>query len=262
MANKIFSKYASCYDALYREKDYSLEAAFVAKLITKKVRKRKGDISILDLACGTGRHAIELAKLGYSVDGSDISRAMIRVAKDEAKKENLDITFYNHSFEAANRIGRKYDVILSLFAGINYLTDHARLSRAFENIRCLLKNNGLFIFDFWNGFAVLEDYYPRRVKMARKGDCDITRVSNITLDRIAQMARVKFNFTLKKDNKIIDKFSEEHDVRYFFPQEMADYLSENNFKVIFRCPFMNPGREIRYSDWNVVYIAQPVRAKI
>lgn len=260
MANKIFSKYASCYNALYREKDYSLESAFVAKLISERVRKKRSNVFILDLACGTGRHAIELAKLGYRVDGSDISRAMIRVAKHEAKKENLDITFYNYAFEAANRIGRKYDVIVSLFAGINYLTDYARLSRTFENIRSLLKNNGLFIFDFWNGFAVLDDHHSRRTKMAKDGDCDITRVSNITLDRIAQLARVKFNLTLKKDNKIINKFTEEHKVRYFFPQEMADYLSANNFKVIFRCPFMNAGRKIRYSDWNVVYVAQPVRS--
>jgi len=262
MANKIFSKYASCYDALYREKDYSLEAAFVAKLISKKIRKKRSDIFILDLACGTGRHAIELAKLGYSVDGSDISREMIRVARQKAKKEDLDITFYNHAFEEADRIGKKYDVVLSLFAAIDYLTDYTRLSLCLKNIRALLKNNGLFIFDFWNGFAVLEGYSARRIKMVKEGDCDITRVSNITLDRTAQMAKVKFNFTLKKDNKIIDKFSEEHDVRYFFPQEMADYLLANNFKVGFRCPFMNSGREIRYSDWNVVYIAQPVRARI
>jgi 2-polyprenyl-3-methyl-5-hydroxy-6-metoxy-1,4-benzoquinol methylase len=49
--------------------------------------------NILDIACGTGRHAIPLAKLGYRVTAFDLSKEMLDIAKEKAKKENVRIEF-------------------------------------------------------------------------------------------------------------------------------------------------------------------------
>ena len=51
------------------------------------------DLKIIDVGCGTGRHAIELTKRGYSVTGIDLSASQIQRAEEKAEAENLEIPF-------------------------------------------------------------------------------------------------------------------------------------------------------------------------
>ena len=73
----VFGTYSKYYDLLYKDKDYACETRYVHDLIQKY---RPGTKTILDLGCGTGRHDIELAKLGYEVTGVDISADMLSIA--------------------------------------------------------------------------------------------------------------------------------------------------------------------------------------
>ncbi len=52
-----------------------------------------GTEKILDLACGFGRHSLELARRGYDVTGIDITPAYIAYANEQAEKENLKARF-------------------------------------------------------------------------------------------------------------------------------------------------------------------------
>lgn len=63
----VFDAYARYYDLLYREKDYAGEAAFVDQQLRKN---GCAGSAMLELGCGTGRHAIELARLGWSLTGT------------------------------------------------------------------------------------------------------------------------------------------------------------------------------------------------
>ncbi|MDA1044519.1 MAG: methyltransferase domain-containing protein, partial [Verrucomicrobia bacterium] len=80
-----FREYAQYYDLLYQDKDYAGEARFVARLLGQYVGKPEENTAVLDLACGTGRHAQELARMGYRVEGSDLSVDMVAVARERAK---------------------------------------------------------------------------------------------------------------------------------------------------------------------------------
>lgn len=53
-------------------------------------------LKILDVGCGTGRHAIELTKRGYRVVGIDLSDAQLTRAREKAAQENLTIDFQKH----------------------------------------------------------------------------------------------------------------------------------------------------------------------
>ncbi|OHB97733.1 MAG: hypothetical protein A2W74_09995 [Planctomycetes bacterium RIFCSPLOWO2_12_38_17] len=258
-AENIFSEYAAYYDILYQDKDYAGEALFISQLIDKLLSKNRRNIQLLDLACGTGRHAMELSKLGYQVEGSDVSEKMIRIAKEESNKNNFGITFYNESFQTAGRLGKKYDVVLSLFSAICYITSYNDLSIAFRNISSLLNAEGIFIFDFWNGNAVLDSFSPIRIKRMAKDGKEILRISETTLDKITQTANLKFKFILIQNNSISKEFQEEHRVRYFFLQEMVDFLHANRFEVIFRCPFMNHLKDIDVADWNTAYVVRKLK---
>jgi SAM-dependent methyltransferase len=252
-----FREYAQYYDLLYRDKDYARETEFVVKLFDRWLAKPADQIEVLDLACGTGRHAQELARLGYRVDGSDISGDMIAVAEEQAKKLDLNIRYYNESFQTADRIARKYDAVIIMFSAINYLTEYRDFSKALQNIKSLLRDGGVLIFDFWNGNAVLNDFSPVRIKRVEGEGRSVMRISSTTLDKVAQIATVKFDFMLMKSDRVVREFTEVHSIRYFFPQEMMDLLKANGFEVIHHCPFLEQDALIEPNVWNLTYVVRP-----
>lgn len=256
MAN-LFGEYAEYYDLLYRDKDYAREVAFIVQLLDKWIHKTANQINILDLACGTGRHAQELSLLGYHVDGSDISGDMITLAKERAKSLKLDIRYYNESFQTCDQISGDYDVVLINFSAINYLTAYSDFSKTMRNIHKLLRKGGILVFDFWNGNAVIKDYSPTRVKRVNGEGRELIRISNTSLDPIAQIATVTFDFILMDAGRLLREFFEVHPIRYFFPQEMVDLLLANRFELVHRCPFLNFGGLIQATDWNLTYVTHP-----
>lgn len=251
----IFGKYAEYYDILYQDKDYFAEALFVSGLIKKNCRKAS-HIRVLDLACGTGLHAVELAKMGYEVDASDMSGKMINVAKENARLGKVKITYHQESFQTAEKINKKFDVVISMFSAINYLTSHGDLLRSLKNIYGLLENGGIFIFDFWSGNAVIEGFAPVRIKRMSRGTSSILRYSKNTIDRLKHLVHVRFNFMFFNKNKLVSEFAENHICRYFFIREMEDCLNISGFKVIHKCPFMSPNKSISCNDWNATFVAK------
>lgn len=253
----IFGEYAEYYDIVYQDKDYSAEALFVSELIKKNCHKTS-QIRVLDLACGTGLHAVELAKMGYEVDASDISAKMIKAARENASLKKLKITFHQEAFQTADRINKKFDVVISMFSAINYLTHTFDLLRSLKNVHGLLESDGILVFDFWNGNAVIEDFAPVRVKRMNKGTKSVLRYSENTIDRLTQIVNVKFNFMLFDKDRLYREFTESHICRYFFIREMEDFLKMSGFKVIHKCPFMSPKKAISYKDWNVTFVAKKI----
>ena len=77
----VFDGYARYYNLLYRDKDYESEARHVHEIIQKH---RPGASRLMELGCGTGGHAVHLAKLDYHVYGIDQSRSMLDQAIQRA----------------------------------------------------------------------------------------------------------------------------------------------------------------------------------
>jgi len=134
MEYKEFAKY---YDIFYSKKDYKKEVDFIKNFLNK-------DDKILDIGCGTGIHASYLESDGYIVDGLDLNKEMLSVAKNR-----LNGTLYNQNMLNI-KIDRKYDVIISMFAVINHLKNINELEMTFKNIKNILNENGVIIIDLHN----------------------------------------------------------------------------------------------------------------
>lgn len=253
----MFEEYAQYYDIIYQDKDYYAETFFVSELIKQNIHSTS-PIRVLDLACGTGLHAIELAKMGYEVDASDISLKMVNAAKENARLSNFKITFHHEAFQTADRINKKFDVVISMFSSINYLISCNDLLTSLKNIHGLLANDGILIFDFWNGNAVIDNLAPVRVKRSKKGTKSVLRYSENTIDRLEQIVNIKFNFLLFESDRVTGEFTENHLCRYFFIKEIEDFLEISGFIVIHKCPFLSPNKFIAYSDWNISFVAKKV----
>ena len=69
--------------------------------VISAMRLNKKD-KILDLACGHGRHTIELKKKNFNIDGLDYSRHLLKIAKNHAEQEGLRINFYQKDIHKIN----------------------------------------------------------------------------------------------------------------------------------------------------------------
>jgi len=74
--SEVFGReYASVYDALYRNKDYEGEVDLIERILAE--HGASGPRRLLDLGCGTGNHALPLARRGHTVLGVDRSASML-----------------------------------------------------------------------------------------------------------------------------------------------------------------------------------------
>lgn len=104
-----------------------------------------GDVKgkkVLELGCGGANCGIALAKQGASVTCIDISAEQIKAAKENAKRENVEIDFLISSVEDLSFNENEFDVVISM-AALGYIKD---IGTVFENVKRVLKDKGVFVF--------------------------------------------------------------------------------------------------------------------
>jgi hypothetical protein len=119
-----------------------------------------------------------------------------------------------------------------------------------------LRPGGIFVFDIWNGNAVLDHHSPVRVRDVEIDGRRVHRVSTTDLDRLRNIAAVHFDVSVTEGNRIVSQFTEDHVLRYYFPQEMRDALERTGFELIHWCPFLEPNRQLDALDWNITFVAK------
>jgi SAM-dependent methyltransferase len=138
-----YQKSAKIYDAVYAAigKDYLKESQRVHEWI-QKYKKSSGN-SLLDVACGTGKHIIHL-KEWYSAEGLDLEENMIAIAKERLP----DIPFHRGDMTEFD-LGKQYDAIVCLFSSIGYAKTPRKLNRAISNMAKHLRSGGVLIIEPW-----------------------------------------------------------------------------------------------------------------
>lgn len=120
-----------------------------------------GGETILDLACGTGRHALELARRGFTVTGVDITPAYIDYANEVAQKEALPATFICADIRDVDYQSR-FDVVLNLADGaVGYLENDAENLKIFDRVAAALKPGGKHVLGVCSG-DYARKHFPRR----------------------------------------------------------------------------------------------------
>jgi len=129
-------------------KTYSLAGTDQEVRFIAEVLKLPAGASILDLYCGYGRHAIELAKLGYKVTGIDATEAFLAIARQKAAEENVAVVFRRCDMRdlAAKR---KFDAVINMFAAFGYFSDEENAD-VVHRVAGALKPQGLFLVDLLN----------------------------------------------------------------------------------------------------------------
>lgn len=136
----MFSRTAHLYDAIYAFKDYAAEAATVRELVQERVH---GARTLVDVACGTGKHLAEL-RPWYEVDGADVDPALLAIARGRLPGVPL------HEGDMVELdLGREFDVVTCLFSSIGYVVTRERLAAACAALARHVGPGGLLVVEPW-----------------------------------------------------------------------------------------------------------------
>lgn len=117
-------------------------------------------LRILDLPCGQGRHAIELARRGYQVTGVDLSAFMLEVGRDRASKAGVKVRWLEGDMREAIR-GEHFDLILNLFTSFGYFDDPAEDRRVLVAAASMLGPGGRLVLEVINGERTMTQFQER-----------------------------------------------------------------------------------------------------
>ena len=134
------------FDAVFHAGDYlyfyedSIRDEYTDEQIAFLVRELSlgKQMKILDLACGHGRHANRLARLGYFVTGIDRSQDFLDIAIEDAKRQKAAVTYLCNDVRKY-MVVKEYDRVIHLFSSFGYFTD-AENEEVLKNITASLKS--------------------------------------------------------------------------------------------------------------------------
>ena len=252
----VFGAYSRYYDLLHRDKDYAGEARYVAGLIQ---RHAPGAVKTIEIGCGTGGHARELAALGLRVHGVNRSAGMLEAA--DAKLDSVDPQIrarmrFTQGDARSVRLGEKADAVISLFHVMSYQTSNADLTAAFATAREHLNTGGVFIFDCWYGPAVLVEGPAVTVERLEDVAVSITRIAEPTMNWAQNIVDVNYT-VLVYDRKTatFETLRETHRMRYLFRPEVELLLAANGMSLVTSHEWMTDRAPGPHS-WSACFVAR------
>lgn len=213
---------AEYYDLLYGgNKDYEAEAGRLAAILGASpgtVRR------VLDVGCGTGRHAAALARAGFEVDGLDSEPAFVRLAGQRHPAGRFAV-----GDMSAFEVSEPYDAALCLFGSIGYALDEARLRTTIGCLAGAVRHGGLVVIEPWFEPGRLEDGHVT-VASATGEQLVVSRVSRVVLS--GDVSRLEFEYVVGRPNGIT-RFSEVHELGLFPRSLMEDACRQAGLRVTY-----------------------------
>jgi SAM-dependent methyltransferase len=146
------------YHKLYFERDEHEAEAFISRLLA--YLKPQQGASIVDIACGRGRHARILASKGFDVTGFDLSPASIAFAK---QFETDYLHFYEHDVRLPFWINY-FDYAFNFFTSFGYFRTEREHNNAIRTISQSLNNKGVFVLDYLNAHCAEDNLVHKSEK--------------------------------------------------------------------------------------------------
>lgn len=192
-----------------------------ADFIEESLGVEKGAV-ILDLACGPGCHAVELASRGYSVVGYDLSLAMLARAADEAQERNQKLNFLQGDMREM-AFEEMFDGVYCWSTSFGFFDEEKNLN-VLQRTHRALRQGGLLLLDILN-----RDYVASRQPSLVwfEGDGCVC-IDEMHLDFYTSRLRIK------RTAMFDDGRSREVDysIRLYALHEVGKLMHDSGFKVL------------------------------
>jgi len=214
---ELFENYAETYDKECYTQGTTGEIDFIEEEIDFDKSGK-----ILDIGCGTDRHAIELAKRGYTVTGIDLSESQLKRAKAKAQKENVTIDF--RRADARNLDFRdEFDLTIMLCEGAFPLMETDEMNfEILKNAKKALKPGGKLILTTLNAlfplFHSVKEFFEEHDSQSKDHNFDLMTFRETSTVEITDDSGVKKEITGND--------------RYYTPPEMTWLLRSLGFEQV------------------------------
>ena len=214
MHTRNWQKFFSEEAPRYLDNCFTKNTDFEVRFLIDELGLKAGD-RVLDIGCGTGRHALGLAEEKMAVTGIDLSHDMLGVARRMAGERGLDITFIEGDASQV-RLDEKFDHAICICEGAFGLFEEGMEPFQYsldilKNVNGMLKSGGKFLMTVLNGFKKIREHSDEDIQ---KGVFD-----PVTLSTLMEM-------DLQDGSKVplLEKG--------FLPRELTQMLGEAGFRVL------------------------------
>ena len=145
------------YHILYKNRNEEEAQVFMDNITHYLNMPENG--TILDLACGKGRHSIYLNKLGYNVTGVDLSENSIAIANESS---NESLRFKTHDMREP--MNETYDAVFNLFTSFGYFDTYEDNIKTLKAIKDSINEYGFGVIDFFNADFIIENLVAEETK--------------------------------------------------------------------------------------------------
>jgi SAM-dependent methyltransferase len=220
-AEAMFSKSQRYYDAIYSGKDYAEEARRLKRFIAQ--HKRSPGHTLLDIACGTGRH-IPYLRDDFAYEGLDLDPEMLTLARQRFP----DILF--HLGDMADfALGRQFDVVTCLFGSIAYTRTAPRLRQAIATLAAHVCPGGVLIIE---PFLTPEAWISGQLHaiFVDQPDLKLARM-NVSVAE-GTVAILDFHYLVATPQGI-EQFNERHELGLFTDEEYRAAFTQAGLNVTY-----------------------------
>ncbi|MEM2102482.1 MAG: methyltransferase domain-containing protein [Candidatus Bathyarchaeia archaeon] len=212
----IFDKMGKYWDAITNTHPTEKEVEFLQKSLPN-------DGPTLDLCCGTGRHAILLAKKGWCMIGADLSKTLLRIAKEKMRSEGIDFPLVRCEMQHFPFKDETFSAVVNMFTSFGYLQSEKEDINSLKEIARSLRTQGVFFLDVVN-----RDYLLKVFKSS-----DLADFGSFTMEEKRNLDESKTKMTgewiiTNKDTG--EKLVLKHRLRLYTPQNLNEMLKQSGLR--------------------------------
>lgn len=224
---ELYDSFAILYDEFMKDIDYQAWAQYILNFLQEQFGREK-ELSILDVACGSGNLTIPFAQAGHHVIGSDISESMLLLAMEKSRVAGQTIQFVRQDMRriAAHR---KQDIINCSCDGVNYLLESKDVQAFFLAAYSLLKPGGWLCFDISSAYKLAKILGQNTFGEAAKKQVYLWQNNYDGSQRLLEM---ELTFFLKKEEELYQRFFERHIQKAHEIGELGEVLLTAGFQRI------------------------------
>lgn len=186
----------------------------------------------LELACGTGRMTIPLAKNGVNITGIDVSEEMLSLAKEKALKEGANIDFQKQNM-INFKLDEKFDFIFCIHNSFSHVDGFEDVNTFFENVKNHLTDDGTFILQVFNPDFFFftrnpNEQFPLKSFIDPKTQKVVELEESSFYDDETQIHFMKWHFKQEGKKEQTINWSQ----RVYYPQELEYIVQFCGFEIV------------------------------
>ena len=147
------------WDFVFSEQRFAAAPDEVSSLLELAGFPQEGEEHVLDLPCGPGRHAVELARRGMRVTGVDRTPYLLDAARKHAAEQSVEVEWVEEDMRRFRRDGA-FDLALNLFSSFGYFETPDEDFKVLENFAACLQPSGKLVLDLFGKEGLAERFQP------------------------------------------------------------------------------------------------------